>query len=538
MALGAGDRRVHAAHRYGAVALDAAAGAGTGVVRSIVGGKGHALASMAAVGLPVPPAFCVTAEWCENCADDPAEVVDRMWQDVLGGLQWLEAQTKRTFGSGPHPLLLAVRSSGVTSMPGMLETILDVGIDDAVAAALANLHSAEFARDTLERFRRGYRRAVPSQGLVPDAPLEQLRGAIEAVVSSWSSSRVASYRAHHGLRRPDGVAILLQAMVFGNLDVRSGTGVLFTRNPSSGASDPFGEWLAAAQGDDVVSGTSDCEPLGALRDQLPEAYDELIEAGLRLERIGADVQDVEFTIEAGRLWLLQSRVAQRSPRAALRLALAFRKEGVIDDAEVLMRVTPAQLEAVMSERSARESAGSPLATGVPACPGVVSGLVCTTSDEAIDAAEEGLDVILVRPTTSPDDVAGIMAARGVVTEVGGASSHAAIVARELGRPAVVGCGSGLSARLAGRIITVDGDTGEVREGAAEPSAVVDTPELRRFADIVRATSPLRAHADGDYPALADASESSVRAALAAGLTDVVSTTPLPAMHVAARLARG
>lgn len=506
-------------------------------MRSLVGGKGHALATMAARGLPVPPAFCVTAEWCGDCADDPAAVVDGLWQDVLAGLKWLESQTGRTFGSGPRPLLLAVRSSGVTSMPGMLETVLDVGIDDSVADALADLHSGEFARDTLERFRRGYRRAVPACDRVPDEPLAQLRGAIEAVVSSWSSSRVTAYRAHHELQPPDGVAIILQAMVFGNLDAHSGTGVLFTRDPSSGVSRPFGEWLAAAQGDDVVSGTSDCETLDALRAQLPQVYDQLIEAGLSLERVGTDVQDVEFTIEAGRLWLLQSRVAQRSPRAALRLALTFLEEGIIDEADVLRRVTPAQLESVMSARAARESAGPPLATGVPACPGVVSGLVCTTSDEAIDAAEEGRDVILVRPTTSPDDVAGIMAAVGVVTEVGGASSHAAIVARELGRPAVVGCGTGLTAALAGQTITVDGDKGEVRGGSAEPSAVVDTPELRRFADIVRAASPLRAHPDGDLAVLADASESSVRAAVAAGHTDVVSPTPLVAMLVAARLAR-
>jgi pyruvate,orthophosphate dikinase len=287
----------------------------------------------------------------------------------------------------------------------------------------------------------------------------------------------------------------------------------------------------------VVSGTSDCEPLGALRDQLPGAYDELIEAGLRLERLGTDVQDVEFTIEAGKLWLLQSRVAQRSPRAALLLALAFVQEGIIDGAEAVLRVTPAQLESVMSARAARESSEPPLATGIPACPGVVSGLVCTTSDDAIDAADEGRDVILVRPTTSPDDVAGIMAARGVVTEVGGASSHAAIVARELGRPAVVGCGAGLSATLAGRIVTVDGDAGEIREGSAEPSALVDTPELRRFADVVRAVSPLRVHSDGDFPLLSDVSERSVRAVFEAGYTDVVSATPLLAMHAAARLRR-
>jgi pyruvate,orthophosphate dikinase len=532
MALGARGRRVHATHRHDAVPLDAAASAS----RAVVGGKGHALAAMAGLGLPVPPAFCVTAEWCGDCAGDPAAMVERVWQDVLGGVEWLEGRTARTFGRGPRPLLLAVRSSGVTSMPGMLDTLLDVGIDDAVADALADWHGAEFANDTRERFRRGYRRTVGAAGKLPDHPAAQLRSAVEAVVASWSSPRVAAYRSHHGLRQPDGVAILLQAMVFGNLDARSGTGVLFTRDPSTGAANPFGEWLAAAQGDDVVSGTSNCEPVGALREQLPDVYEELVDAGLRLERLGGDVQDVEFTVEAGRLWLLQSRVAQRSPRAAVRLALAFRDEGVIDDAGVLDRVTPAQLHAVTSARASGTSTGAPLATGVPACPGMASGLVCTTSDDAIDAADAGHDVILVRPTTSPDDVAGILAARGVVTEVGGASSHAAIVARELGRPAVVGCGAGLSTQLAGRMITVDGDTGEVRDGPAGPSAVADTPELDRFAAIVRALSPLRAHASGAHPVLADDSESSVRAALAAGYTDVVSPSPLVTMHVAARLA--
>ncbi|MDT5338380.1 MAG: pyruvate, orthophosphate dikinase, partial [Mycobacterium sp.] len=409
MAFGAGSRHVHPAHRHTAVVLDAGL---SDAARSVVGGKGRAVAAMAALGLPVPPAFCVASEWCDECGADPAALVEGMWQDVLGGLKLLEERTGRTFGAGPLPLLLSVRSSGETSMPGMLETVLNVGIDDAVVEALGHQYSIPFADDTRERFRRGYRRAVPDGAPAPDEPLAQLRGAIEAVASSWSSDRAAAYRAHRGLNR-GGIAILLQAMVFGNLDTRSGTGVLFTRDPASGASDPYGEWLPAAQGDDVVSGTSDCEPLVALRDRLPDAYVELIDAGVRLERLGADVQDVEFTVEAGRLWLLQSRVAQRSPQAALRLALAFRDEGLIDDVGVLDRVSPEQLASVLAVRSA--PSGPPLATGAAACPGIASGLACTTSDDAIAAADEGRDVILERPTTSPDDVAGIMAAKGVVT---------------------------------------------------------------------------------------------------------------------------
>ena len=263
MTLGAGSRHVHAVHRHTATALDIGL---DDAARTAVGGKGRAVAAMAAMGLPVPPAFCITSDWCDECAHDPAAIVDRMWPDVLDGLKVLEGRTGCTFGAGPRPLLLSVRSSGVTSMPGMLDTVLNVGIDDAVADALGTRYSVRFAHDTRERFRRGYRRAIPGDAPVPAEPLAQLRGAIEAVASSWSSSRVSTYRAHHRLER-GGIAILLQAMVFGNLDARSGTGVLFTRDPASGASSPFGEWLPAAQGDDVVSGTSSGEPLDAMRER-------------------------------------------------------------------------------------------------------------------------------------------------------------------------------------------------------------------------------------------------------------------------------
>jgi pyruvate,orthophosphate dikinase len=478
MTFGAGSRHVHAAHRHTALLLD---GSANEAAMAVVGGKGRAVAAMAGMGLPVPPAFCVTSTWCDECVQDPASTVERMWQDVLGGLKLLEERTGATFGIGPRPLLLSVRSSGETSMPGMLETVLNVGVDDVVVAALAQRYSPAFAEDVRDRFRRGYRRAVPAAARVPSEPLLQLRGALEAVVASWSSSRASAYRTHRGLDR-GGIAILLQTMVFGNLDERSGTGVLFTRDPAAGASTPFGEWLPAAQGDDVVSGTSDCLPLAAMRERLPDVHDRLLDAGRLLERRGADVQDVEFTVEAGTLWLLQSRVARRSPQAAVRLALAFRDEGVIDDVEMIDRVTPEQLDLVLSARSTG-SAGPALATGVPACPGVASGLVCTTSDDAIAAADEGRSVILVRPTTSPDDVAGLVAASGVVTETGGASSHAAIVARELGIPAVVGCGSGLVARLAGRTVTVDGAAGEVRDGMAAAAEPVDDPDVARFTEI-------------------------------------------------------
>jgi pyruvate,orthophosphate dikinase len=465
--------------------------------REALGNKAHGINLMRGLGLPVPPAFCITTEVCAAFLAGDERALDRVWHAVLDGLRWLERETSRTFGRGPRPLLLSVRSGAAQSMPGMLDTVLDLGINNAVHAALASHVTPEFAADTRTRFDAMYRRIVLGCGSpdVPDDPVVQLRKAIEAVFASWHSPRASAYRAHHGIDGAGGTAVVIQAMVFGTLHSDSGTGVVFSRNPATGADEPFGEWLPGAQGEDVVAGTADCLPLDALRSAQPGVYAQLMAAAAELERVGKDVQDIEFTVEEDRLWLLQTRVAKRSPQAAVRLALKFRDAGVIDDAEAVRRVSPEQVRALLSPSLQPETrvAATLLAKGLPACPGVVSGTAYADVDDALDAADRDEDVILVRTSTSPDDVAGMLAARAVVTELGGATSHAAVVSRELGMPAVVGCGAGVAAALDGRPITVDGGTGEVFDGVLELTAWSerDNPDLIELAAIARRVSPLR-----------------------------------------------
>lgn len=519
--------------------------------REILGNKGHGIDAMRRHNFPVPPAFCITTDVGVRYLAEPESTIEAIWDDVLDRMSWLEAETGRTFGRGPHPLLVSVRSGATQSMPGMMDTILDLGMNDIVERALAVSSAPDFARDTRRRFSRMYRRIVAggqaaevSESSVPTDPYAQLRAGIEAVFASWNSARAVAYRTHRGLANDHhdqrGTAVVVQAMVFGNQDANSGAGVLSSRNPITGANDPFGEWLPGGQGDDVVSGLVDVEPVAALRNEQPAVYDELMDAAHRLERLASDVQEIEFTVENGKLWLLQARAAERSAQAAVRLALQLRQESIIDDSETLRRITPAHVETLLLPALQPETrlTAPLLAKGLPACPGVVSGRAYTDVDEALDAADRDEPVILVRDHTRPEDVSGMLAARGIVTEVGGAASHAAVVSRELGRVAVVGCGHGVAALLAGKHITVDGYVGEVREGNLESSAWSenDTPELRELADIALQISPLRAHATGDHPRLDDHSEAAVKAALAAGQTDVVSTTPLITMLTALQLA--
>ena len=475
--------------------------------RDSIGGKAWSLARMAALGLPVPPAFVIRTEACKAWFEAGKRWPEKLEQEIAEGIVWLEASTGRRFGGEAQPLLVSVRSGAAVSMPGMMDTVLDLGMSELTEQALASESGdAAFARDTHRRFCELYGRIVlkasPNDEAhtpaeiratvlaelgteIPQAPVEQLLRAIAAVFESSRSRRAKAYRKHHGMAEDLPTAVTVQAMVFGNLDARSGTGVLFTRNPLSGEPVPYGEYLARAQGEDVVAGTARPEPLDTLRAQLPEVHAQLLAGALALEREERDMQDIEFTVERGRLWFLQTRAAKRSPVAAIRVAVEMAESGAISAAQALARVSVAQVDAVLRPflSEARCAQAEVLARGEPASPGVASGLVVGDADEAERRATLGEAIVLGRPTTSPDDVHGMIAATAVVTDVGGSTSHAAVVGRQLGKPCVVGCGDGALERLLGREVTVDGERGAVYAGRLEleQPREQDHPWLSRLA---------------------------------------------------------
>jgi pyruvate, orthophosphate dikinase len=506
-----------------AVVLDGA----TVPSREVVGNKGRSIAWMLSLGLPVPPALCLPIEECRRFHAAGEELDEEAWGSVLAGVAGLEEKLGRRFGGGGEsPLLVSVRSGAAVSMPGMMDTVLNLGVTDEVEAALARLAGdADFARQTHCRFvhqfgeivlkadldepgpdatpaevREAVRRDTGSE--VPTDPQEQLRAVIKTVFGSWSSRRAKAYRRHWGIPEDGGTAVIIQAMVFGNLGEDSGTGVLFSRNPLSGDPEPYGEWLPRGQGEDVVSGTHDPLPLAALADSLPAAHERLLTAAKLLEHEHGDIQDVEFTVERGELFLLQTRSAKRSPLAAVRAAVDLAEEGAIDRAEAIGRVTPEQLTRVLAPRvSEQVAAGAEVvARGTAACPGVASGVAVTESDAACEA--EG-DVVLTRPTTSPEDVSGMIAARAVVTERGGSTSHAAVVTRALGRPSVVGVGDGVTAALAGTELTVDGSAGVVYRGVL-PTEEVDPASVPGLTELIQWVRELSPAETGESMPLVDA----------------------------------
>jgi pyruvate,orthophosphate dikinase len=508
----------------------------------VAGGKAAGIARMVSAGFPVPPAFALPTAVCREFLTTGDGVLDALWADVRLGMSHVEERSGKVFGSADRPLLVSVRSGAARSMPGMMDTILNLGLNQEITAGLARTWGAEHARDTRQRFEQHFSEVVGVED-IPVDPWVQLRLAIAAVFRSWRSSRAVAYRRRYGLDDEVGTAVTVQAMVFGNADERSGTGVLFTRNPSTGKPEPFGEWLTRAQGEDVVSGTREPQSLDALAVLLPEVHAQLIDHARRLEQRNRDVQDIEFTVESGRLWLLQTRSAKRSPRGAVAIAVALGREGLITPEEAVSRVTADQARAVMAPGlDPLEWAAAPLlARGTPACPGVGAGVVVTDPDEAASRAADGEEVVLARRTTSPHDLHGMLAAAAIVTEIGGATSHAAVVSRELGVPCVVGCGDGAVIGFDGRIVTVSGDIGEVRAGELPVRAPSehDDEDLRVLTRWAREISPLAAWRPDEVPAGTDivhevdgSSDEAVENALRDNVRAVVTDQPLPVLLAA------
>jgi len=528
---------------------------GSAAMRDILGGKGAGLAEMANLGLPVPPGFTISAKLCIAYLEH-GTFPDELREEVDRHLKLLERTSKKRFGDAGNPLLVSVRSGAAVSMPGMMETILNLGLtDETVQGLLAGSNNPRFAYDSYRRFVQMYgdvvfdlgkgpfdevleeykrRRKVErdidlppddlkalvrefkaiiqaKSGLpFPEDPVAQLWGAIAAVFKSWRTRRAADYRRVNGIPDDLGTAVNVVAMVYGNMGDDSGTGVAFTRDCRSGEPDLNGDVLTNAQGEDVVSGARTPEPIGKLkRGKLAKVYQDLERMAAKLERHFRDVQDIEFTFERGRVFMLQTRRAQRTGLAAVRIAVDMVAEGLITGDEAVQRVPPQDLDQVFHPMVDPRSPVTLVAKGLPASPGAAVGEVVFDADEAEALAKRGRNVILVRPETSPEDFHGIVAARAVLTARGGMTSHAAIVARGMGKTCVVGAkdievdpqqgrfrANGRVVKK-GQVLTVDGTTGRILLGAAklvQPKLGAHYAKLMSWADQRRRLG-VRANAD-------------------------------------------
>lgn len=485
--------------------------------RELVGGKAWSISRMLSLGLRVPPAFVLPVSECSRYHEAGGVLDEDLWASVLDGIAYLESLSGKRFGDADAPLLVSVRSGAAVSMPGMMDTVLNLGVTAEIESGLARrTGNTTYAHDTHARFCHQYGDIVLKADLdtydpsvkvatireeilndtgsdVPTDPLEQLRGAICAVFDSWDSSRARAYRRHWGIENVGGTAVTVQAMVFGNLGDLSGTGVLFTRNPLTGEPLHYGEWLPGGQGDDVVGGTHAVQDINTLQMAMPAVHAELMDWAGTLECEHREVQDIEFTVQEGELYLLQTRTAKRAPLASLRIAVDLVDDGIITPEEAIMRVTPDQIRMVLLPRLDPTHVQQHIvASGEPACPGVAVGIGVVDPDEAERRSAAGESIVLVRPTTSPNDVHGMIAAVAVVTELGGSTSHAAVVTRALGRPSVVGVGDGVARGLEGKVLTVDGESGHVYEGEMPlvASRVADDPRLVKIRTWVDEQCPI------------------------------------------------
>jgi pyruvate,orthophosphate dikinase len=535
---------------------------GSADMRDLLGGKGANLAEMTNIGLPVPPGFTITTDVCRGYMKR-LRLPDGLMQEVREKMQIVEGRVGKKFGDPHNPLLVSVRSGAKFSMPGMMDTILNLGLNDATAEGMIRLtNNPRFVYDAYRRFimmfsdvvmdipkryfearfdalkeRLGVTQDtdVPADALrelvgefkqivrdfgkeFPEDPYQQLEMAIEAVFRSWNNERAVIYREREKIPHDLGTACNVQAMVFGNMGDDSGTGVAFTRNPATGERELYGEFLPNAQGEDVVAGIRTPLPLSALHERMPEVYAQLLEIAERLERHYRDMMDLEFTVERGRLWMLQCRVGKRTGKAAVKIAVDMAKEGLIGRDEAVLRVQPKQLDQLLHpqfDETALASGEYPLlAQGLGASPGAASGRAVFDSKRAMELGKTE-PVILVRPETNPDDVGGMLASKGILTARGGNTSHAAVVARGFGIPCVVGCeaisvdehenlftvqvdGQTVVVRE-GDFISIDGSTGKVYKGAVPtvaPELSEDLHTLLRWADEFRR---LRVRANADNP---------------------------------------
>jgi pyruvate,orthophosphate dikinase len=521
-------------------------------MRDLLGGKGANLAEMSSIGLPVPPGFTITADVCTAFYDNGKEYPDDLKDQVDAALVAVEKAVGLNFGDKGHPLLVSVRSGARVSMPGMMDTVLNLGLNDITVEGLAKAAKDDrFAWDSYRRFIQMYgsvvlgvdhhrfeeiiehtkldadviedtaltaaqwRQVVEGyKDLVhqetgkpfPQDPREQLWGAIGAVFGSWMNARAVTYRRLHDIPAAWGTAVNVQAMVFGNMGNDCATGVCFTRDPSTGENMFYGEYLVNAQGEDVVAGIRTPQPLSSsvakageipLEKAMPAAYAELMAVRSTLEKHYKDMQDIEFTVQQNKLYMLQTRNGKRTVAASLRMAVEMAREGLIDEAEAVMRVNPSSLDQLLHPMLDPKAPRTILGKGLPASPGAASGIVVFSADEAESRAAKGEAVILVRVETSPEDIHGMHAAKGILTTRGGMTSHAAVVARGMGRPCVAGAGgisvdynnqmlsAGGKQVRGGDILTLDGATGEVFIGPVamiEPAVSGDFGTLMEWAD--------------------------------------------------------
>jgi pyruvate, orthophosphate dikinase len=531
---------------------------GDGNNRALLGGKGAGLADMTRAGLPVPPGFIVTTEACNAYYSAGKNFPEGMWEQVIEGLRAVEEKTGKRFGDPENPLLVSVRSGAPFSMPGMMDTVLNLGLNEQTVQGLATqTGDLRFALDAYRRFATLFgeivmgvahekfervmerykaqteggrdtdlsseqlRNIIAAQkqiifsdqsGLaIPEDPYEQLRVAIAAVFNSWMGRRACDYRRVNRIPDDLGTAVNVQAMVFGNMGAESGTGVAFTRNPSTGEKKLYGEYLLNAQGEDVVAGIRTPQPITQLQEELPAVFEQFKNIVELLEKHYRDMQDVEFTIERGRLFMLQTRTGKRTGAASVRVAVDMVHEGLIDKATAVRRVTPEQLDQLLHPTVDPDADAKVVAKGLPASPGAAQGKVVFDPDEAEELARTGERVVLVRQETSPDDFHGMVAAQAIVTARGGMTSHAAVVARGMGKSCVCGASvlnidygqqqfnvNGLVVPK-GEWITVDGSTGRVFLGqvpTVQPTLGDDFRELMTWADEFRR---LRVRANADTP---------------------------------------